>query len=67
MSAPSTTDWAALELLVRYLILRPRCVYHFAWQDEGAVIRAYVDTDFAGRLRTRRPTCSGACLRGQAR
>eukprot|EP00969_Alexandrium_andersonii_P234194 10340219-Alexandrium_andersonii.AAC.1 len=61
MANPSTTDWAALVWLTRYLIVRPRCVYRFPWQDEGVPLRVYVDTDFAGRLRTRRSTCGGVC------
>eukprot|EP00969_Alexandrium_andersonii_P078682 3469238-Alexandrium_andersonii.AAC.1 len=63
MSCPSTTDWAALVRLTRYWITRPRCVYHFPWQDEGALLRVYVDTDFAGCLFTRRSTCGGVCVR----
>eukprot|EP00969_Alexandrium_andersonii_P340053 15032037-Alexandrium_andersonii.AAC.1 len=58
MAAPTTTDWAALVRLVRYLAVRPRCIYHFPWQDEGATLRTFVD---AGCLRTRQ----GVCVRGQ--
>eukprot|EP00969_Alexandrium_andersonii_P048541 2129199-Alexandrium_andersonii.AAC.1 len=47
MAAPTTTDWAALVWLIRYLVVRPRCVDHFPLQDEGATLRAFVDTDFA--------------------
>eukprot|EP00969_Alexandrium_andersonii_P043348 1900718-Alexandrium_andersonii.AAC.1 len=65
MSAPTSSDWAALVRLTRYLIQRPPCVYHFPWQYEGAAIRTYVDTDFAGCLHTRRSTCGGVCVRGQ--
>eukprot|EP00969_Alexandrium_andersonii_P039279 1721684-Alexandrium_andersonii.AAC.1 len=53
MSAPVSTDWAALVRLVRYLVVRPRCVCSFPWQDAGVSIRTFVDTDFAGCLRTR--------------
>eukprot|EP00969_Alexandrium_andersonii_P211678 9349463-Alexandrium_andersonii.AAC.1 len=63
MAAPATTDWAALVRLIRYLAARPRCANHFPWQDEGAALRTYVDTDFAGRLRTRRSTRGGARVR----
>eukprot|EP00969_Alexandrium_andersonii_P165306 7305829-Alexandrium_andersonii.AAC.1 len=35
-------------------------VYSFPWQDEDATLRTFVDTDFAGCLRTRRSTCGGA-------
>eukprot|EP00969_Alexandrium_andersonii_P307343 13586175-Alexandrium_andersonii.AAC.1 len=64
MAAPTATDWAALARLARYLIVRPRCVYHSPWQDDGVPLRAYVDTDFAGCLRARRSTSGGVCMRG---
>eukprot|EP00969_Alexandrium_andersonii_P190008 8395474-Alexandrium_andersonii.AAC.1 len=59
MATPITTDWAALIRLTRCLIVHPRRVYHFPRQDDGAPLRVYVDTDFAGCLRTRRSTCGG--------
>eukprot|EP00969_Alexandrium_andersonii_P369682 15475686-Alexandrium_andersonii.AAC.1 len=59
MAAPTTTDRAALVRFIRYLIVRPRCVYHFPWQDEGATLRAHADADFAGCLLNRRSTCGG--------
>eukprot|EP00969_Alexandrium_andersonii_P299907 13257807-Alexandrium_andersonii.AAC.1 len=54
MAAPLATDWSALVRLIRYLAVRPRCMYSFPWQDEGATLRTFVDADFAGCLRTRR-------------
>eukprot|EP00969_Alexandrium_andersonii_P178608 7897037-Alexandrium_andersonii.AAC.1 len=64
MAAPTTADWAALVRLIRYLVARPRCIYRFPWQDDGATLRAYVDMDFAGCLLTRRPTSGGVRKRG---
>eukprot|EP00969_Alexandrium_andersonii_P239312 10564368-Alexandrium_andersonii.AAC.1 len=64
MSAPTSSDRSALLRLAQYLVLQPRAVYSFPWQDEGAAIRTFVDTDFAGCLRTRRSTCGGVCARG---
>eukprot|EP00969_Alexandrium_andersonii_P036849 1614800-Alexandrium_andersonii.AAC.1 len=61
MAAPTTADRAALARLIRYVGVRPRCVYHFPWQDDGAALRAYVDKDFAGCLLTRRSTSGGVC------
>eukprot|EP00969_Alexandrium_andersonii_P190820 8429709-Alexandrium_andersonii.AAC.1 len=61
MSSPTTADWSALLRLARYLVLQPRAVYSFPWQDEGAGIRAVVDADFAGCLRTRGSTRGGVC------
>eukprot|EP00969_Alexandrium_andersonii_P271238 11989145-Alexandrium_andersonii.AAC.1 len=51
MSAPTAADWSALLRVARYLVLQPRAVYSSLWQDEGAGICAFVDTDFVGRLR----------------
>eukprot|EP00969_Alexandrium_andersonii_P258748 11440735-Alexandrium_andersonii.AAC.1 len=64
MSAPTTADWSAVLRLAGYLVLQPCAVYSFPWQGEGAAIRTFVDTDFAGCLRTRRSTCGGVCMRG---
>eukprot|EP00975_Prorocentrum_lima_P048338 10107768-Prorocentrum_lima.AAC.1 len=36
-----TTDWSALVRLIRYLVVRPRCVYFFPWQYEGATCLLY--------------------------
>eukprot|EP00969_Alexandrium_andersonii_P319434 14110665-Alexandrium_andersonii.AAC.1 len=35
MSAPATADWSALLRLAQYLVLQPRAVYGFPWQDDG--------------------------------
>eukprot|EP00969_Alexandrium_andersonii_P015232 665340-Alexandrium_andersonii.AAC.1 len=64
MSAPTTADWSALLRLARYLVLQPRAVDNFPWQDEGAGICTFVGADFAGRLRARWSTCGGVCTRG---
>eukprot|EP00969_Alexandrium_andersonii_P257456 11382059-Alexandrium_andersonii.AAC.1 len=61
MLAPTTADRSALLRLARYLVLQSRAGYSFPWRDEGVAIRAFVDTDFAGRFRTRRSTCGGDC------
>eukprot|EP00969_Alexandrium_andersonii_P294380 13011598-Alexandrium_andersonii.AAC.1 len=62
MANPSTADWAALIRLTRYLIARPRCVYHFPWQGEGVLFRVDADTDFADCLHTRRSTRGGGAI-----
>eukprot|EP00969_Alexandrium_andersonii_P058764 2590038-Alexandrium_andersonii.AAC.1 len=64
MSAPTTADWSALLRLAWCMVLQPRAVYSFPWQDEGAAIRAFVGTDFAGRFRAWRSTRGGVCARG---
>ena len=68
MSAPSEGDWAKLKRLVRYLRDFPTLTYRFAWQNTSAEnvleLDAYVDTDFAGCLVTRRSTSGGMCFLG---
>ena len=60
MVRPGDIDWQALRRLARYLGHKPRVVYRFEWQPLSH-LTAYVDTDFAGCLETRRST-SGGCL-----
>ena len=64
MAEPSSLDWAALTRLTRYLAGRPRLVYAFPWQDPGVGLQAFVDTDFAGCVLTRKSTSGGVCVRG---
>jgi hypothetical protein len=63
MSAPVSADASALRRVVRYLVDEPRLVYSFAWQQHGE-FRAFVDTDFAGCLRTRKSTSGGCAMLG---
>jgi hypothetical protein len=63
MSAPTYRDLEALRRVCRYLLGAPRVVYEFEWQPEVG-IQAYVDTDFAGCLATRRSTSGGCAMRG---
>ena len=60
MAAPTELSNTALKRLVRYLRLRPRLVYSYAYQDSSE-LNAYSDTDWAGCVRTRKST-SGGCL-----
>ena len=63
MSAPREGDLEALRRLAQYLLHAPRIVYEFKWQEHGA-LKAYVDTDFAGCLATRRSTSGGCIMHG---
>jgi hypothetical protein len=64
MSAPTAADAAALRRVARYLADEPRLVYAFAWQHHGS-LQVFVDTDFAGCLRTRKSTSGGCAMLGQ--
>jgi hypothetical protein len=63
MSAPVAADAAALRRVARYLADEPRLVYSFVWQMSGE-FNAYVDTDFAGCLKTRKSTSGGCAMLG---
>ena len=63
MSAPDRASQLALQSLVRYLNGSPRLVHSFPWQRDCDV-DAFVDTDFAGCLATRRSASGGVALRG---
>eukprot|EP00969_Alexandrium_andersonii_P345257 15262332-Alexandrium_andersonii.AAC.1 len=63
MSSPTEEDWAALQRLARYLLMRPRAVYQFPWQRGDQRLTFYADADFAGCMSTRRSTSGGAAMR----
>ena len=63
MSAPVAADALSLRRVVRYLQDEPRIVYSFAWQITRE-FSAFVDTDFAGCLKTRKSTSGGCALLG---
>ena len=67
-ASPSSESITALKRLVRYLIGKRRMVWKFEYQQnshDNNTIKQYVDTDFAGCLRTRRSTSGSAALRGK--
>ena len=63
MSAPSRRDWLALQRIARYLLVEGRLVYEYKWQQSGH-LQVFVDTDFAGCLKTRKSTSGGCALMG---
>ncbi len=64
MAAPRVCDRQALRRLCRYLLGAPRLVCHYRWQEPGAPLRVYCDTDFAGCPWTRKSTSGGCAMRG---
>ena len=70
MSSPSHGSWRRLKKLCRYLKGTPRVVQKVKiGADLDNVVNVYVDSDWAGRTRTRRSTnegcilVNGACLK----
>jgi hypothetical protein len=64
MSSPTEQSWKALKRLGRYLCGLPRLVYTYRRQVIDA-IDVYVDTDWAGCVRTRKSTSGGAVMLGK--
>ena len=43
---------------------RPRLIWNFKYQSDAPEMKVYVDTDFAGCMKTRRSTSGGVAMRG---
>ena len=61
---PTKHSVERLKRLARYLKHHPRLVWEFNYQDNCQKLDVFIDTDFAGCLRTRRSTSGGAAVRG---
>ena len=59
MSRPLEEDWQKLKKLGRYLSGRARVVVQFKFQELPNSVNVWVDSDWAGCLRTRRSTIGG--------
>ena len=64
MSAPTNLGWQATKRIGRYLVGKPRLVYVYRKQELDA-IDVYVDTDWAGCVKTRKSTSGGAIMLGR--
>ena len=60
MSSPTELGLQSLKRLARFLVGRPRLIWHFRWQ-EVTHFDVYSDTDWAGCPKTRKST-SGGCV-----
>ena len=59
MSKPKERSWNNLQRLGRYLQANPRYVQEFKRQGKQTHATTWVDTDYAGCLRTRKSTSGG--------
>ena len=62
MAAPNGRSLAKMKRLARYLVMRPRLIWHMKMQNETDIIDVYADANWAGCKETRRST-SGGCIR----
>ena len=66
MASPTEEDEEKLKRFIRYFKGRPRgCIMIRKGQSTNK-IRAYVDADFAGCVRTRKSTCGGCLMWGSS-
>jgi len=65
MGGPTTRDEKRVRRIGRYLKENLRLVQEFGWQEEGAEVRVYTDSDWAGGDRTRKSTSGGVIMRGR--
>ena len=62
MSCPCEKDWPRLKRLGRYLVQHPRLIPIFRRQSATKFLDVWVDTDFAGCLKTRKSTSGGVLV-----
>ena len=63
-SSPTNESVEALRHAARHLHHHPRLVYYYNYENSTDVFDCYVDTDFAGCLRSRRSTSGGVLMYG---
>ena len=64
MSRPTCKDWAKLKRIGRYLIGRPRLVYHYKFQEDVKMITTFSDANWASDKIDRKSTSGGLILHG---
>ena len=65
MANPTEKPFKRLKRAARYLLSREAVKFKYEWQEEGAQLKVYTDSDWAGCLRTRKSTSGGVILLGQ--
>ena len=62
MASPTLQDEINLKRIIRYLMAVPRRPMHYPWRPLDSDIEVFVDSDFAGCVRTRKSTLGGTVL-----
>ena len=67
MACPGTEDFLKVKKLVRFMVGVLNVKWTYPWQDEkeATQLKVYVDSDWAGCLRTRRSTSGGLAMLGR--
>ena len=64
MSQPTLGDWQGLQRLGRYLVNKERIIVNFDYQQSVKKIQVWVDTNYAGCIKTRKSTSGGVVFFG---
>ena len=59
MATPKNGSWGGLEKIVRYLVGRKRVIWFYEWQDEVSEVEVFGDSDWGGRVGSRKSTSGG--------
>jgi hypothetical protein len=65
MNKPKVGSWKRLKKVARFMLKRQRIVWRFEWQAEVDIIETYSDSDWGGRVGSRKSTSGGALLMGR--
>lgn len=64
MQQPTVGNWTGLKRMVRFLLGKPRLVWHYRDQPEQTHLRIFTDSDDAGCTASRKSTSCGALFHG---
>jgi hypothetical protein len=64
MAVPKRGSWKKLKKVIRFLAGREKVIWTYPWQDDGADLDVYADSDWGGRAGSRKSTSGGAVLLG---
>ena len=64
MANPTRGDWRKLKRIARYLCGREAVRWKYVWQDEGARMKVFTDSDWAGCRKTRKSSSGGLIMVG---
>lgn len=64
MQQPTVGNWTGLKRMARFLLGKPRLVWHYRDQPEQTHLRIFTDSDDAGCTASRKSTSCGALFHG---